>query len=195
MLAFLINTVARRELEIRLGRDIILKKKIERGILQGDSLSPLLFVLCMDLLGRQLNAEHPKVQIRLENERAHITNHLLFIDDLKLMATDDENLIRMLNVTKRFFKTVGLEMNASKSATNSEACKSSEELLGGIKGYKYLGIIENASSKPTHESYECIRKEMLERVKRLCDTKLNAQNLFRSLTSMHCQWQTTTLTF
>ena len=55
--------------------------KINRGIFQGDSLSPLLFVLCMILLSMVLR----KVKAGYVwgfNELK--TNHLLYMDDLKL---------------------------------------------------------------------------------------------------------------
>lgn len=116
----------------------ILEKPVERGILQGDSLSPLLFVLCIDPLSRQLNGKHQKVIIPTESG-THVTNHLLFIDDLKLMAENDEVLKNMMEETKEFFKTIGLEMNKEKSATNTKACAEDAMFLEGIQSYKYLG--------------------------------------------------------
>jgi hypothetical protein len=52
----------------------------------------------------------------------YATNHLLFVDDLKLMAESDEDLKMFMKETKEFFKAIGLEMNKDKSATNTEAC-------------------------------------------------------------------------
>jgi len=117
---FLCSIVSRWNLEVRAGSEVILDKRVERGILQGDSLSPLLFVLCIDPLSRKLNMSYPMVAVHC-NEISHSTNHLLFIDDLKLLATSGDNLKAMVEESKKFFKTIGLEVNAAKSATNEES--------------------------------------------------------------------------
>ena len=44
------------------------KMKILEEEFQGDSLSPLLFVLCLDLLSRWLNESFPKVSLKIDNE-------------------------------------------------------------------------------------------------------------------------------
>ena len=61
-----------------------------------------------------------------------LTNHLLFVDDLKLLAQSDEDLKLLMEETRTFFKTVGLEMNRNKSATNTEACAEDATLLEEI---------------------------------------------------------------
>ena len=122
-----------------------------RGILQGDSLSPLLFVLCMDPLSRRLNEKFPKISVKTDGEH-HTTNHLLFIDDLKILAESDETLAQMVQETKVFINAIGLEINREKSATNSLECAEEGKVLDGTKGYKYLGIIEDSTSRPTKET-------------------------------------------
>ena len=72
---FLESTIKRWKIDIKLNNKTILEKKIDREILQGDSLSPLLFVLCMDSLSRKLNTIYPKVVIKTEAEN-YVTNHL-----------------------------------------------------------------------------------------------------------------------
>jgi hypothetical protein len=47
------TTISQWHVEILSGSEMILEKKIERCILQGDSLSPLLFVPCMGPLSRK----------------------------------------------------------------------------------------------------------------------------------------------
>ena len=63
----------------------------------------------MDPLSRKLTDKYQKVGVQIETDM-YITNHLLFIDDLKLLAESDEELQRMMNETKLFFDTIGLEM-------------------------------------------------------------------------------------
>lgn len=87
-----------------------MQRKINRGILQDDSLSPLLFVLCIGSLSRRLNEKFPSVNIAV-NDSSFSINHLLFIDDLKLLSTGKDNLKRMTEETARFFEKIGLEIN------------------------------------------------------------------------------------
>jgi len=178
---FLQKTINNWHLDIFSNGEKVLSKKITRGILQGDSLSPLLFVLCIDPLSRALNSKYPKVNVKTEGEADHAVNHLLFIDDLKLLAHEDSVLKSMAEEVERFFTTVGLKINHDKSATNSEVCTDSAELLNGAKGYKYLGITEDSQGAISGETFKRIRAELLGRVERLCNTKLNAVNLFRAI--------------
>ena len=177
---FLKDIISKWKLSIRSGKEEILEKTVERGILQGDSLSPLLFVLCLDPLSRQLNGKHKKVSLQT-GSGMYITNHLLFVDDLKLLAESEETLKLLMKETKEFFNTVGLEMNKDKSATNTEACSEDTTLLEGIQSYKYLGITQNACSSISEESFKKVRNEILKRTKRLCETKLNSKNLFKGI--------------
>ena len=100
---FLGKIVKRWTLKIYVDGEHILDKKVKRGILQGDSLSPLLFALCIDPLSRALNAKFPKVPVPATLDREHVVNHLLFVDDLKLLAHSDKILVSMAEEVKSFF--------------------------------------------------------------------------------------------
>ncbi|TBU20728.1 reverse transcriptase [Hamiltosporidium tvaerminnensis] len=158
----------------------IMNKDINKGILQGDSLSPLLFVLCMDSLSRKLNEKYSKGTIKTDAE-SHATNHLLFIDDLKLLAEDGQTLEEMTEEVKKFMNNIGLEINKEKSATNDPCCEDTATLLEGIGVYKYLGIIEDSRGIPTSKSFEEVQTKLIARVERLCRTRLNARNLFQAI--------------
>ncbi|KAI4293398.1 hypothetical protein PAPHI01_2672 [Pancytospora philotis] len=178
---FLETIIGRWSLKIRSNWDVILEKRVERGILQGDTLSPLLFALCLDPLSRALNSKYPKPEIDAGTGRTHGVNHLLFVDDLKLFARNDNHLATLAAETTAFFKAVGFEMNKEKSATNSEVCADVAELLDGATGYKYLGITEDMTGTPKRETFERIKMELLCRVERLCATQLNAHNLIHGI--------------
>jgi len=173
ILNFLKDIISKWKLSIRLGGNEILEKSVKRGILQGDSLSLLLFVLCIDLLSWQLNSKYKKVDIPTDSGM-YVTNHLLFIDDLKLLAETDDELIRLMKETKEFFKAIGLQKNKDKSATNTEACAADANLIEGIQSYKYLGITETACSSISQETFIKVRNEIINRTKRLCETRLNS---------------------
>ena len=178
---FLESTIARWALQVCSNQEIILEKRMERGILQGDTLSPLLFALCMDPLSRALNGKFPKVEVEAGEGRTHSVNHLLFIDDLKLFGCSESDLKLLAAETYAFFDSVGLEPNKEKSATNSPICAGKAELLEGAAGYKYLGITEDSTGVPKRSCFESIRTELMARINRLCETKLNARNLIHSV--------------
>ena len=87
----------------------------------------------------------------------------------------------MINETKVFFETIGLEMNKEKSATNCLSCSEDAQLLEGHQGYKYLGTIKNLASIVMEETINKIKAEMIKRTEALCATKLNAKNLFKAI--------------
>ena len=69
--------------------------QINRGIFQGDSLSPLLFCIAIDPLSK-LKDQHigyslSKQRSRTEKEKDKIS-HLFFMDDLKVYAGTEEDL-------------------------------------------------------------------------------------------------------
>ena len=69
--------------------------KIMCGIFQGDSLSPLLIALVMKPL--------TKASYELEKGGKKI-NHLLFVDDLKLFAKNEDQIDSLINTVRMFFR-------------------------------------------------------------------------------------------
>ncbi|GIX61145.1 reverse-transcriptase domain containing protein,putative [Babesia caballi] len=182
MTNFILDTIKRWTIDIRWHKECIIEgKKIERGILQGDSLSPLLFVLCMDPLSRRLRQLYPSVQIRTSDSREFGTNHLLYIDDLKLLAKDEDVMQKMTKETEEYLTHIGLIINRDKSATNSSRCADTARLLEGPETYKYLGITETRYSSVSRGMYSRTHEEIKKRVNMLLDTDLSAKNLFRAL--------------
>ncbi|TBU00191.1 hypothetical protein CWI36_1717p0010 [Hamiltosporidium magnivora] len=111
----------------------------------------------MDPLSRTLNEKYTKVTVQTDAE-SHSTNHLLFIDDLKLLAKDSSTL-----------------------TTNDTCCEDTATLLEGVIVYKYLGIIEDSRGIRTRSSFEEVQSKLISRVERLCHTRLNAKNLFSAI--------------
>ncbi|KAF7682552.1 Retrovirus-related Pol polyprotein from type-2 retrotransposable element R2DM [Astathelohania contejeani] len=142
---FLKEIISKWNSEVKAGLETIFSKNFERGILQSDSLSSLFFVLCINPLSRRLNERYPKVVMHAE-EASHATNHILFIDDLKLLSKDSIVMGSMVEEADSFISAIGLEINRDKSATNDPLCEETARLLNDAGVYKYLGIIENRCS-------------------------------------------------
>ena len=70
----------------------------------------------------------------------------------------------MVAESKRFFRTVGPEINQAKPATNIQSLSSEAVYLEGTQGYKYLGILEDKTGRPTEEAWARIKQEILNRV-------------------------------
>jgi len=71
--------------------------KIQCGIFQGDSLSPLLFCVCLIPLTEQLNRLNTGYEEPITKTKI---SHLLYMDDLKLIAKSEEELRKQIQTVK-----------------------------------------------------------------------------------------------
>ena len=122
-----------------------------RGIFQRDSLSPLIFVICMIPLSLLLR----NVKTSYEWGRKEFKlNHLLFMDDLKLFEKSDDQIDSLVQIVFTFSEDIGMEFGLKKCGVvilkkgklvkfdgiylpNQEIMKEVDE-----NGYTYLGILE-----------------------------------------------------
>ena len=162
---------------------------IRRGIFQGDSLSPLLFVVSMiplSLVLRKCEAGY----IYAKNTKV---NHLLFMDDLKLYARSECQLDSLIQSVRIFSNDIGMKFGIEKCAVlvikrgklaqtegitlpDDTTIRAMEE----SEGYKYLGVLE-ASDMLHDQMKHKIRKEYLRRVKKVARSKLNGGNLIQAI--------------
>ena len=87
--------------------------KINRGIFQGDSSSPLLFVMALIPLTVVLRSKG--MGYRLTKEGPEL-NHLLFMDDLKLFARSEKKVDSFVQTVCICSEDIGMEMGISKCA-------------------------------------------------------------------------------
>ena len=88
--------------------------------MQGDSLSPLLFCLAIDPLSKIIKSENigyslSKSRRKADKVKSQIS-HLLFMDDLKLYAEDEEGLEKLIESVHAFSKDIGMEFGLDKCA-------------------------------------------------------------------------------
>ena len=86
---------------------------IRGGIFQGESLSPLLFVIAMLPLSSVLNESAAGYQ--LKNEESQIT-HLLFMDDLKLYGRNEKEINSLVHTIRVFSSDIGMDFGIKKCA-------------------------------------------------------------------------------
>ena len=173
--------------------------KIQRGIFQGDSLSPLLFCLAIDPLSKVLkkqNIGYDLGQVRGRNKKKEIINHLLFMDDLKLYADSDPNLNKLLNIVHKFSNDIGMNFGLDKCAKctlkkGKKAVSENFQLEDGSNitdlsedsSYKYLGIEENASIE--HKAMRTkITQQYFKRLKAICKTELTPKNKIQAINQL-----------
>ena len=125
---------------------------IKRGIFQGDSLTPLVFVL--GLIQLSLILRKAKVAYEFFGRKEKI-NYLLFMDDLKLHSRIEKGLDLWIQTIRVFKEDIGMEFGIEKYAMfvkekgkivksvgielpDGQVIKSLQE----GESYKYLGILE-----------------------------------------------------
>ncbi|XP_045463785.1 uncharacterized protein LOC123673343 [Harmonia axyridis] len=163
---------------------------IRRGLFQGDSLSPLWFCLALNPLSTLINEQ--KYGYILDKNRKIKITHQLYIDDLKLYASNEEQLEKMLEIVATFSETIRMEMGLDKCARlKVKRGKISEndsnifnpnaiQNLGMDETYKYLGI-QQALEIKNAEMKEAFSKKLFHRVNQVLKSKLNSKSLFLAL--------------
>ena len=131
-----------------------------RGLRKADPLSPLLFVLVMEALGRMLDKvvhEGHLSGFSMGNSegRSLAVPHLLFADDTLIFCDDDLNQILILHMIFIWFVAVsGLKINLGKSELVPVGVVHNIDLLLNVLGckqgslpMKYLGLPLGANFK------------------------------------------------
>ena len=85
-----------------------------RGILQGDLLSLILFVLAVNPLSYLLSKEEG-IKLTIEDQ-IRIISHLFFVDDLKLFASSLARMEKLLDIVTQFTNDVGMTFRKTKCA-------------------------------------------------------------------------------
>ena len=165
--------------------------KIRRGIFQGDSFSPMLFIIALiplTLVLRKINMGY-----KLSKDGPMI-NHMFFMDDLKLFAKSENEIDSLVQSVQLCCKDIGMEFGISKCAVlamkrGKKIHASNINLPTGesmsepdASGYKYLGILEFDDILRS-EMKSKVKTNYFKRLKLILKSKLNARNLFLGINS------------
>ena len=151
--------------------------RYSKGILQGDSLSVLLFILALNPLSHLLRAQEGYA-IGPPNSRDLNITHLFYVDDLKLYAPNMDKMKLLLDIVTTFSQDIKMSFGEAKCSymivKRGRTVKTEEKLslnglslspLHGEESYKYLGMDETIrydgplnKGKVVGEYYKRVRK-------------------------------------
>ena len=161
--SLLVNSMEKWKVMLCLGNSELGEVEFKRGIFQGDSLSPLVFVLVLIPLSLILRKAKAAYEFSESKEKI---NHLLFMDDLKLHSRSEKGLDSLVQTVRVFSEDTGMEFGIEKCAMlvmekgkivksvgielpDGKVIKSLQE----HESYKYLGFLE--ADKFLEDEFEC----------------------------------------
>ena len=111
--SLLVNSMEKWKVMLCSGNSELGEVEIKRGIFQGDSLSPLVFVLALIPLSLILRKAKAAYEFSESKEKI---NHLLFMDDLKLYSRSEKGLDSLVQTVRVFSEDIGMEFGIEKCA-------------------------------------------------------------------------------
>ena len=182
---FIEQTMKTWRVDLRAGGRSIAETKIQRGIFQGDALSPLLFIIPMMPLNHILRYKRSRSQEKI--------NHLMYMDDIKLFVKNEKELETLIHAVRIYSQDIGIEFGIEKCALlvmksgkrhitdgtelpNHDRIRTLEEK----ETYKYLDILEADTTKQ-EQMKDTIRKEYLRRTRKQLETKLSGRNYIKGI--------------
>jgi hypothetical protein len=159
--------------------------EMQCGIFQGDSLSALLFCVCLIPLTEQLNRLNTGYE---EHTTKTKISHLLYMDDLKLLGKSEEGLQKQIQTVTTFSDDIHMEFGLDRCAKvvfKNGKLVHSQNLVVGInreiqeleegKTYKFLGT-EESDGIQHQQMKERLKKEYSSRLRMILKPELNAKN-------------------
>ena len=111
----LVNSMEKWRVMLCAGNSELEEVDIKRDIFQGDSLSPLMFVL--ELIPLSLILRKAKAAYVFSGSKVKI-NHLLFMDYLKLYSRNEKELGSLVQTIRVFSKDMGMKFDTQVCSVN-----------------------------------------------------------------------------
>ena len=122
------------------------------GVLQGDTLAPYLFIICLDYVLRKALDENPELGFTLKPQRSrrhksvNITD-VDYADDLAVLTNNIQDAMKLLHKIEEAASEIGLYINAKKTEyiiinienNTFEIRDLNGNLLKVVEDFKYLG--------------------------------------------------------
>ena len=167
---------------------------IQCGIFQGDSLSPLLFVMALMPLSLLLNNSGKGYLLHRGDPRL---SHLVYMDDIKVFASSRQHLDSLLTTLSLFSEDICMKFGYSKCniLTLSKGCVTtsddyklpsvSDEIITSLEPndtYCYLGILESAVFHHS-DMKDKLSVEYRRRVRKFLRSYLTGGNVIHAINS------------
>jgi len=159
--------------------------QIRRGIFQGDTLSALLFSIALSPLTDELNRADCGYQVHGTERKI---SHLLYMDDLKLLGRNENELKNELKIVQTISKDMNMNFGLEKCARIclKRGSFQSKMHVGSTfdndikeldlrKAYKYLGM---------EESFDIQHKNEKEKLRVVLGTELSAKHKIQAIGSL-----------
>lgn len=163
--------------------------RIESGIFQGDSLSPTWFIMCLNPLSKLLASSNLGYKLKTQSNFQKLS-HLLYVDDAKLYAENEQDLSKLLNIAKTFSDDIKMNFGYDKCAKviyKKGKTVSSENIdhmnikqLSDTEKYKYLGLDQHLI-RNTSELKKQTEEKLNKRVVKILKSHLTGKNKIKAI--------------
>ncbi|KAK6045353.1 hypothetical protein COOONC_17142, partial [Cooperia oncophora] len=163
----------------------ILDQTIRNGLMQGDTLSPLLFCMAIAPISGWLRSNIEPYKTRTgsgtRSEGSLEVGHIFYMDDLKVYTTNWADLVKAKAGIQKVAEQLGLRMNPSKCAVKSVNTMEREQtevgdipILGSNSLYKYLGA-EQGTLVSMRQLWNRVRKNAWDTAVRIMNSDLTVR--------------------
>ena len=99
--------------ELTAGGKSLTETKTQRGIFQGDALSPLIFIITMISLNHILLKCTAGYKLSRSQKKI---KHLMYMDDIELFAKNEKELETLIHTVRIYSQDIGMEFGVEKCA-------------------------------------------------------------------------------
>lgn len=151
--------------EVRIKGKYSREFEMQKGVKQGDSLSPLLFNIYMDKILKMCKENTPKITVGYRELHPVQLQSLLYADDIIIMGNNRTNIQKILNQWDKTITQMGMEINTGKTKVmiingkqDQQNFKCGKDELEQVSTIDYLGTKISDNGKMNTEILSRTRK-------------------------------------
>ena len=140
--AYINDTLKDASMKIKCYEGFTCSIPIKRGVLQGDTLSPIIFLVVMETVLRYVRYSCPTYGMRLPNGMNNFLK--AFADDLTIVTESDRDMQLALNAHTKVLSDLGLKINVDKSRVQCMSTRNETEHPGYMTRKPHLKVYNRA---------------------------------------------------